>query len=80
MIFANLQESESDHVKWFEKAILIHQKKRFEEETKSKTFLRESGSLPDAPWIWEEEKKTPSHMYAMISSFESKIHISDCCQ
>jgi len=50
MIFATLQESKSDQLaKRFEKEILIHWKKRFLEETESETFLREFGSLSNAP-------------------------------
>jgi len=50
MIFATLQESKSNQlIKQFNKAILIHRKKRFYEEIESKTFMRESGSLPNAP-------------------------------
>jgi hypothetical protein len=49
MIFNTFQEPKSNQlVKRFEKAILIHKKKRFEEEIESETFLRESGSLPNA--------------------------------
>jgi hypothetical protein len=55
MIFKNIYfyESESNLLsKQFHKTILINHLKRFLEESRSKTFLRESGSLLNTLLIW----------------------------